>query len=822
MHTCSTFALILIILFLLFIGFSAYAQADADHLLAEIPTQTLYLGEKLMIDLKNYGIKYENQVKIPSHDRLTLDFNSESLVLTVSSTQARSHALEAGLYRFTIDYRASSAARWSEATVVVRVRPIQRITFRYFSEDSDKRVSIAGNFNNWSYADHVCEYNKAEKSYEITVGMKPGRYEYKVVVDGEWIMDPANPDTVSNGMGGFNSAMVVEGKTNRPGMFIKQWAEKTDDGDIKLTFRFLSGGKGINPQKIIVMTGNRQLPSDRVQYFPDKKWVSATLPVSLWESERVHGKIRLIGEDTEGFPTKENITLCLNNIPRGKMTGDFRDWYDAILYSLMVDRFANGDSTNNNPIQDHELADQVNFGGGDLDGIAQQVEKGYFERLGVTAIWLSPINQAPDKAYYEFSEPRRKYSGYHGYWPVHPTRIEPRFGGENALKSLVDKAHARGMSVMMDFVSNHVHQEHPWFQEHPEWFGTLELPDGRKNLRLFDEHRLTTWFDEFLPSFDFPASPAAVDSMTDNALWWLENFQLDAFRHDAVKHVPNLFWRELTEKIKARFPKQHIYQIGETYGSHKLISSYINPYQLDAQFDFNLLHTIYSIFLSDGVGFDLLDVALEESLEAYGAIHLMGNLIGNHDKTRFITLIEKTIPPDENEKEWGWDHPVSVTDATSYHKLSTVIALIMTIPGVPVIYYGDEIGMPGAGDPDNRRMMRFEDDELSLGEKRHFDRISQLCHIRRERPALRYGDFLTLHADSLTYAYARVHFDETLLIVLNLNPKSKNLSIPISQLAGDRDPLKFVDLITDETLGSHDGIFSLDIPGYGYRILSVE
>ena len=108
------------------------------------------------------------------------------------------------------------------------------------------------------------------------------------------------------------------------------------------------------------------------------------------------------------------------------------------------------------------------------------------------------------------------------------------------LKELVSTAHKKGIKVLLDFVSHHVHEDHPWFKEHPDWFGTLDLPDGRKNLRLFDEYRLTTWFEPYIPSFDFTKSKAAIDAVSDNAIWWLEQTGADGYRHDAVKHVPNL------------------------------------------------------------------------------------------------------------------------------------------------------------------------------------------------------------------------------------------------------------------------------------------
>jgi cyclomaltodextrinase / maltogenic alpha-amylase / neopullulanase len=205
------------------------------------------------------------------------------------------------------------------------------------------------------------------------------------------------------------------------------------------------------------------------------------------------------------------------------------------------------------------------------------------------------------------------------------------------------------MKVLLDYVAHHVHIEHPYWNEHRNWFGKLELPDGRLNLRLWDEHRLTTWFEPYLPSFDFTASNEALEVMTDNAIWWLKETNIDGFRHDAVKHVPNSFWRRLTEKIKSKVESdgRKIYQIGETFGGYDLISSYVNNGQLDAQFNFNLYDNAISVFLTPTSTFKVLDTEMKKTFNVYGVNHLMGNLMDSHDKTRFMAYADGDIEPGE-------------------------------------------------------------------------------------------------------------------------------------------------------------------------------
>ena len=176
------------------------------------------------------------------------------------------------------------------------------------------------------------------------------------------------------------------------------------------------------------------------------------------------------------------------------------------------------------------------------------------------------------------------------------------------LQKLIDDAHQHGINVLIDYVANHVHKEHPFFKNHRDWFGQLELPDGTLNLREWDKHRLTTWFEPFLPKFDYINSAEALDTMTSNAVWWLQETNADGFRQDAVKHIPNIFWRTLTRKIKSEISipeHKNIFQIGETFGSYDLINSYVNNGQLDAQFNFNLYDTAIPVFIDSSRSFQI-------------------------------------------------------------------------------------------------------------------------------------------------------------------------------------------------------------------------
>ena len=396
-------------------------------------------------------------------------------------------------------------------------------------------------------------------------------------------------------------------------------------------------------------------------------------------------------------------------------------------------------------------------------------------------MWLSPVNQNPELAYglWDKGGRRSKFSGYHGYWPISLSKVDYRFGDEASLKTLIDEAHKKNINVLLDYVAHHVHIEHPLFEQKSEWFTPLYLPDGIKNTEKWDEYRLTTWFDDFMPTFDL-SKPEVAEAMTDSALFWFKTYPIDGFRHDATKHIPESFWRTLTRKLKDQIvipENRSIYQIGETYGNPELIGSYVNSGELDAQFDFNLYDAAVDAFAKDSTSFTNLKTVMNESLEYYGSHNLMGNISGNQDRARFISYADGGVKFSEDPKRAGWSRTIKNESESGYKKLSMLMAFNMTIPGIPVVYYGDEIGMPGANDPDNRRMMVFED--LNENQLQVKNILSSLTKIRRENMALLYGETLILQNDQNTFGFLRNYFGKTAIVVFNKSIESKTVKIKI-------------------------------------------
>ena len=412
-----------------------------------------------------------------------------------------------------------------------------------------KTVQVTGTLNNWNPS--VTSMSFEDGIWKTELMLNPGRYEYLFVVDGKWISDPLNPESKKSPTGNMNSILSVGVSGAEPPHLHTHIAGST-----------IEIGNDQPLKEVIILWENYRLNESFVNVSQGS--FEITLPAEARKMERSY--LRILGWNDQGASNDLLIPIQKGRVLKDASLLKRDDKHATILYFMMVDRFMNGDPDNDDPIDDTEIAPRANYQGGDLAGIRQKIRDGYFSDLHVNSIWLSPITQNPLEGFIEYPEPRRKYSGYHGYWPVTLTTVDHRFGTDDDLKGLVAEAHNNDMNVILDFVSNHVHEQNPLYQNNPDWATNLVLPDGSMNIRLWDEQRLTTWFDTFLPSLDFDV-PAVVEIMSDSALYWIDQYKLDGFRHDATKHIPTDFWRTLTRKTKNRFPDRSIYQIGETFGS---------------------------------------------------------------------------------------------------------------------------------------------------------------------------------------------------------------------------------------------------------------
>ncbi|MES2780409.1 MAG: alpha-amylase family glycosyl hydrolase [Bacteroidota bacterium] len=634
-------------------------------------------------------------------------------------------------------------------------------------------VRIKGSFNAWLTDSTLLKPvgPVPTKTWQLGgVHANEGFQQYKLVVNGKE-ENPTNATIVSNGMGGTNALL----KVGAPDAVAPSL--QTLQSDKQHIFLRAS-----NSTFYLAYLNNKLIAKEQVSL---SGLIQLSIPKEAYSQNRSVIRVYVCN----AFKTGNDLFIPLNRgaVIQQPDSLSRKDLHTQIMYFLMVDRFQNGDR-NNDPKPLDSVLPKAQYLGGDLKGVQQKVNEDFFAQLGTNTLWLSPISQNPSGAWgFWNKQVSTKFSAYHGYWPTSYSKVDERFGSNPLFATVIKDAHSKNMNVVLDFVAHHVHTDHPLYLKHPDWATPLILPDGSMNTERWDDHRLTTWFDTFLPTLDLQRKEVR-EVVADSVMYWVKNFDLDGFRHDASKHVPEDFWRLLTQKIKLEKSNKvnnTFYQIGETYGSPELIGSYVNSGQMDAQFDFNLYDAAVGAFASNSSDDEQAQLwsglhrSLFESFDYYGWHHLMGNISGNQDRPRFASLADGSVKGNEDTKLAGWTRDIQNASEKGYTRMLQLMALNMTIPGVPVIYYGDEYAMPGGNDPDNRRMMQFE--SYTTQQQNLIDNIKKLTALRKSNMALLYGEFKSIDAGKQFFAYERNYFGQKVVVVFSKNGGALSLPTSASQ-----------------------------------------
>ncbi len=625
-----------------------------------------------------------------------------------------------------------------------------------------ERVMLFGSFNAWNREQLPMRREGGDWVAELSLA--PGKHEYRLLADGKERTDPSAKDSVSNGMGGYNSVLET-GASEKPPVAIQ--TESFGKNYVALA--------PVPEGQDVVGFWENHLIEARTTFENGEVIYNFPIPNAAFRMKRTHLRIFTGSEFERGNDLL--VPLEMGKVVVDAAELNRSDWRTSVMYFVFVDRFFNGNAQNDRPVQDPEIHPKANYQGGDVEGLSQKIDAGYFEELGVNSLWISPLSRNPDGAWglWDKGGVKSKFSGYHGYWPVSNTQPDPRFGTMQELRGLVEKGHEKNLNLLIDYVANHVHKENPIYVQHPEWATSLNLPDGSLNTERWDEHRLTTWFDVFMPTLEL-RDPKIAEPMADTALAWITDYGFDGYRHDATKHISEVYWRALTRKLKDSLADRDVFQIGETYGSPDLIASYLSTGMLDAQFDFNVYDAAVGAFsgqLALGSALQRLVEVERSSLATYGSHNLMGYISGNQDRARFITYASGQLKLSDDAKLVGWTREIGPPSDTAYQRLAMLHAFNMSIPGIPVIYYGDEIGLHGAGDPDNRKMMRFEG--FNALENALREQVIRLAHLRRTSMPLAYGstEMGVLSGDVLYVK--RSYFDRSAVVLIN--PNSNSVSI---------------------------------------------
>ena len=525
-------------------------------------------------------------------------------------------------------------------------------------------------------------------------------------------------------------------------------------------------GENLSDARISVSYPGVRIQKTQLQ--PDGKHAFVWLDIS---KNAKPGSVPIAIKNASGN-TSAPLQLLARAPQQGRFQGVTRD---DVIYLIMPDRFADGDPSNNIPKGatpgTYDRNSPKAYHGGDLKGIQDHLP--YLNDLGVTTLWLNPIFDNDNTS-----------EGYHGYGGTDLYAVEDHFGTLLEFQQLVAAAHKQGIKVLLDMVPNHVGPKHPWAtsQPAPGWLhGTTadhintdyDYPPVTDPHAVEKNYRnaLDGWFANILPDLA-QENPLVAQYLLQNAYWWMETGGVDGFRIDTFPYVPRTFWKAYLQSLQATYP--NFFAVGEVYNFEPPIVSYFAGGQtgfdgidthLTTTFDFPMNSAIRQVVNHGASAKKIVDVLRQDRL--YPHPEQLVTFIGNHDMPRFLT---------------------DAKGSTARLKLG--FSLLATLRGIPQLYSGDEIAMPGGEDPDNRRDFPggFPGDTHSAftpagrtpEEQNVYAHVQGLLQLRRDHPALRLGEQKHVVVADDYYVFTRETPGERLLVVFYKGDQPKSIEVDLA------------------------------------------
>lgn len=482
-----------------------------------------------------------------------------------------------------------------------------------------------------------------------------------------------------------------------------------------------------------------------------------TLPVTVKD---IYGNV---------YRTSTNVTVT----ERDKKDGDF-DWDEAVIYFAVTDRFFDGDASNNDAygVGDYDTSAKKggsSYHGGDFAGLTEKLD--YLEDLGVNTIWITPIVENITDDQHDAKTDTATY-GYHGYWASDFTELNKHLGTKEEFAALLDAAHSRGMKLMVDVVLNHA-----GYGTENYFNSILTDKDGNAIKMLRDSSNTVSGDDKLAPLSDLPDF-VTEDSEVRNQLieWqteWMDEFDIDYYRVDTVKHVDSTTWSALKNSLTKVNPDFKM--IGEYSGAgYANTAGELGTGSMDALLDFD-----FNDFAKDFVGGKISTVE-NSLLKRNGVLNntaTMGNFLNSHDED---TLQYKLVKESKFSEE------------EAYNLMKVAATLQITAKGQPVIYYGDELGQAGANDwpyQTNRRDFDWKELEAQKADNNSiYKHYKTMLSIRNAYTDVFARGSRTVVASSDEEGYdvvSRSYGGTTLYVGMNIKDAAKEVKVPVNANAGD-------------------------------------
>ena len=470
-----------------------------------------------------------------------------------------------------------------------------------------------------------------------------------------------------------------------------------------------------------------------------------------------------------------------------------------VVYLIFPDRFSDGNSKIDSVkemTEKHNRVEPYGRHGGDLQGIINHLD--YFNHLGVTSLWLTPVLENNQPSW-----------SYHGYAITDFYRVDPRMGSNEVYKSFVEQSHAKGLKVIKDMVFNHCGSEHWWIKDLPMKSWLNQFPEfTRTNYRIpttFDPHASKLdrdlmadgWFDKHMPDLN-QRNPYLAKYLIQNSIWWIEYANLDGIRMDTHPYCDKHFMSRWCAEVNAEYPNFNI--VGETWVNYP---SWVAYWQKDANnpdgynsnlptaMDFPLMFAMQKAF-DEKEGWDTGLARLYEIL-AHDFVYKNPNdllvFLDNHDNGRFHK-----------------DSSVAIG------RLKLATAFLLTMRGIPQMYYGTEILLPGddaKGHGDIRRDFpggwasdkynAFTPEGRNKKQSEMWDYTSKILNWRKTASAVHNGKLTHFIPDNEVYVYFRYNHQQTVMVILNNGYQPKVLdTLRFNEFLGDKK--SGVDIITGKSV----------------------
>ena len=703
-----------------------------------------------------------------------------------------------------------------------------------------QHVFVAGDFNGWST--NATELKPGpDGKYTAAVDLADGAHQYKVIVDGNWMTDPADDPAlrVADNYGGQNSGLVAGADVShlpppRPEAFNAAGIvfdpadirdlDVVDAHTVRLSLRAQTG----DVAEAAVVTGSGRVPMVRMGSGSGLDRFAAVVARGPFEFELAKPGVTGFVSDGKLFPQRQPLGY---RPPAGPPAFVTPDWAKrAVWYQIFPERFRNGDTSNDPPHSlpwtskwyDPQPGETKPGGfyanvydrryGGDLQGIRQSLP--YLRKLGITAIYLNPIFQAESLHKYDATDYRHvdEHFGVAGdYAKLTGETDDPATwqwtASDKLLLDLIADAHRQGFKVILDGVFNHTGTAFWAFQDivkngkaskYASWFDITSWTPGKNQQGQTTPFQYKAWDGDngFLPAFKKDEKTGLVHGPYEHVLAvarrWLApdgdpTRGIDGWRLDAPENVPHAFWVDFRQTVKAAKPDALI--VGEIWSPAQ---PWLSGDQFDAVMNYQFAIPAQQFFVNrkSALPPSGLDAACGRLVTMYPfQVSLVNqNLFDSHDTDRAASMFAN---PDvqydsanriqDNGPKYD---PRKPTDAERDRMLQEV-AFQMTFAGAPMIYYGDEAGMWGADDPSDRQPMvwpelTFDDPAITFDQAK-FDRYRQLIAVRASLPQLQTGFYRNLLADDAagTFAFDRAEHGKHAVVVLNRSDHPATVTVPV-------------------------------------------